>query len=316
MSIYKNAIDSIVLGIEDYNSADPRRLISATRNLVSGILLLIKHKLVTLSPAGSDEVLIKQRVLPESDGKGGVVWKGEGHKTVDVQQIQERCRSLGITVDWKRVDKIVRHRNEIEHYYPSLTQAALRTLIADSFIIIRDFLRVQLGEDPLTELGTPTWTTLTSVADVYDKEKQDCERNVESIDWTYQQVQDALNEWQCPQCGSGLIDVVNPGANKWAARFQCRVCGREFDFETAAAKAIESFFADQNYRSIKDGGEEATILCPNCGHETYDLEEDCCLICEESVERKCQRCGGTIPASEIDGSGYCGWCNHMMSKND
>ncbi len=316
MSIYKNAIDSIVLGIEDYNSADPRRLISATRNLVAGILLLIKHKLVTLSPVGSDEVLIKQRVLPEPDEKGNVVWKGEGRKTVDVQQMQERCRSLGITVDWKRLNKIVEHRNEIEHYFPSLTQAALRTLVADSFILIRDFLRSQLDKDPLTALGTPTWTTLTSVADVYEKEKQECEKNVETIDWTYSQVEDALNEWQCEQCGSGLIDVLNPGANKWEARFQCRACGKEYDYETAAEKAIKSFFADGNYRSMKDGGEEVTIMCPECSHETYDLDEDCCLICEESVERTCQLCGNRIPASEIDGSGYCSWCNHMMSKDD
>lgn len=59
MSILQNAIDSIALGIEDYNSSDSRRLISCTRNLFAGILLLFKHKLAILSPPGSDEVLIK-----------------------------------------------------------------------------------------------------------------------------------------------------------------------------------------------------------------------------------------------------------------
>lgn len=316
MSIYKNAIDSIVLGVEDYNAPDPRRLISATRNLVAGILLLIKHKLVTLSPAGSDEVLIKQRVVPIDDGKGGIQWKGSGHKTLDVQQMQERCNTLGISVDWKRVDKIVKHRNEIEHYYASLSQIALRTLVANSFILIRDILRGQLGEDPLTALGQPTWTALTSVADVYEKEKKECEYHLSSVEWDYTHVEDALNEWQCPDCGSGLIDVANPGSDKREVRLQCRSCGKEFDFKTAVEGAVGSYFSAQNYSALKDGGEEATILCPNCCRETYDLEEDCCLICGESVERECQHCGMEIPACEINGSGYCSWCKHMMSKDD
>ncbi|MEK6766658.1 MAG: hypothetical protein AABY49_10600 [Planctomycetota bacterium] len=316
MSIFKNAIDSIILGIEDYNTAEPRRLLSATRNLVSGILLLIKHKLSTLSPAGTDEALIKQRVLPQLDGSGGVLWKGKGKKTVDVHQMRERCEGLRVSVDWRRVQKVVDHRNEIEHYFPSLNQNALRTLIADSFIIIRDLLRTQLNEDPLTCLGAETWNTLTDVANVYEKEKKECEANFDSVDWAYQQLQDALTEWQCPKCSSGLIDIVNPGSEKWSARFQCRSCGRECDFEEAAEKAVEDFFSTQNYLSVKDGGEPGTVLCPNCGHETYDLQEDCCLMCEESVERECQRCGMEIPASEIDGSGYCSWCNHMMSKDE
>jgi hypothetical protein len=50
--------------------------------------------------------------------------------------------------------------------------------------------------------------------------------------------------------------------------------------------------------------------------ETYILEEDICVLCEESVERNCQRCSFEIPLREIDGTGYCGWCAHMMSKDD
>jgi len=316
MSIYKNAIDSIILGIEDYKSKDPRRLISATRNLVAGILLLIKHKLAKLSPPGSDEVLLKENVLPKSDGKGGITWTGTGHKTVDVRSMQDRCKNLGITIDWHRVKKIVDHRNDIEHYFTSLPQATLRTLMADSFLIIRDFLRTQLDEDPLAVLGTPTWSTLTSVAEVYEKEKEECLQNIQSIDWEYPKVQEALEDWNCPKCSSGLIDILNPKCDKWDAQFQCRSCGTEFDFETAVEKAVQDFFAGQDYQSAKDGGDPTTVPCPRCFNDTYDLEDDCCLICGESVERECQMCGNTIPASELDDSGYCGYCNHMTNKDD
>jgi rubredoxin len=316
MSILKNAVDSIVLGIEDYKNPDARRLVSATRNLVAGILLLYKHKLSTLSPAGSDEALIKQRVLPVADGAGQVVWRGEGTRTVDVQQIRERCESLGIGIDWKRVERIVKHRNDIEHYFTGLTQDALRSLVADSFVLIRDFVRAQLSEAPLDLLGADTWNTLTSVAEVYDKEKAECETNIETIDWRFSQLHDALVEWQCPECGSGLMDVATTAVDRSDATFKCRSCGKEYDFEVGAEKAVSSFYAGQNYSSMKDGDEPATVQCPNCFHDTYDLAEDCCLLCEESVERECQRCGMDIPACEIDGSGYCSWCSHMMAKDD
>jgi hypothetical protein len=58
MSILSNAVDSISLGIEDFQSQDQRRLISCTRNLFAGVLLLFKHRLVQMSPAGSNEVLM------------------------------------------------------------------------------------------------------------------------------------------------------------------------------------------------------------------------------------------------------------------
>jgi hypothetical protein len=60
-TILENAVSSIQIGIEDYQSNDPRRVLSVVRNLSAGVLLLFKEKLRQLSPDGSDEVLIKQR---------------------------------------------------------------------------------------------------------------------------------------------------------------------------------------------------------------------------------------------------------------
>jgi hypothetical protein len=121
MSILQNAVDSIALGVEDYDSPDPRRLISCTRNIFAEILLLFKHKLSSLSPPNSDEVLIKQQIFPTLDPATGLQWRGKGKKTVDVQQIRERFESLGVAVDWKRVERINSYRNEIEHYFSSLS---------------------------------------------------------------------------------------------------------------------------------------------------------------------------------------------------
>ncbi|MBW1777587.1 MAG: hypothetical protein JRJ54_08335, partial [Deltaproteobacteria bacterium] len=134
MSILKNAIDSIAIGLEDYQSTDERRIVSSARNIFAGILLLFKHKLCELSPAGSDEVLIKQKVLPEIDATGAVRWIGKGKKTVDVQNIRDRFESLGISVDWKRLERINKYRNNIEHYYSNLNTQSVQQLISDSFL--------------------------------------------------------------------------------------------------------------------------------------------------------------------------------------
>lgn len=316
MTILQNAIDSIALGVEDFSSLDPRRLVSCTRNIFAGILLLFKYKLSQLSPPDSDEVLIKQRVLPTFDPTTGLRWQGKGKKTVDVLQIRERFNNLSIAVDWQRVDHINEYRNDIEHYFSALSHDAVRALIADSFVVIRDFIRNQLNQDPLTLLGSSAWGTLTNVAEVYEKEKQECTGHLEAVDWKYDCLESALIEYRCPKCGSGLIDVTANGADRETATFTCRSCGEQWSFEDLAPLAISDYFAEENYRSIKDGGDPVTITCPECDEDTYVLDDDVCILCEESTERRCQMCGIKIPPEEIDGGGYCSWCAHMMSKDD
>jgi hypothetical protein len=85
-TILKNGIASIQLGVEDYQSSDARRAISATRNIVAGILLLFKERLRELSPSDSEEVLLKKRVQPVMDTRGTVTFEGDGRNTVGVQE--------------------------------------------------------------------------------------------------------------------------------------------------------------------------------------------------------------------------------------
>ena len=55
--LLKNAVVSIQLGLEDFASDDERRIISAARNLYSGVLLLAKEVLRQMSPPGSNDIL-------------------------------------------------------------------------------------------------------------------------------------------------------------------------------------------------------------------------------------------------------------------
>jgi hypothetical protein len=193
-----------------------------------------------------------------------MAWQWE--KTVDVQEIKERFKGLNIVVDWSRVDKINDYRNNIEHYYSPLSQDTVRALIADSFIVIRDFIRNHMGEDPLELLGAATWYALTNVAEVYDKEKEECEQNIQAVDWKYPCLQDALMELYCTECGSELIDVILHGTDRWDVDFKCRSRGKEWDFESGAALAMTKHYADENLSNEREGGEPVTIDCPNCYH--------------------------------------------------
>lgn len=316
MSILNNAIDSIVLGLEDYESSDKRRLISCTRNIFAGILLLFKHKLSALSPKNSDEVLIKQQVLPKKDSAGQIVWSGKGKKTVDVRQIEERFQSLGVNTHWDRIEKIKEFRNDIEHYHSNLSKDAIRNLLSNSFIVIRDFIIEELSLDPRVLLGEASWNILVSIAEVYQKEKETCNDEIDKIDWASESLEEAFKDISCEGCGSGLITIKKIEKNREEAILICKSCQSEYEYEEIVEQAITQYFSYESYLSFTDGNTIPLINCPECGHDTYVYFEKQCLFCGSSFEHTCGRCGTEIMPEEIDGSGFCGWCSHMMSKDD
>lgn len=319
MSILKNAIDSISIGMEDYQNPDPRRLISCTRNLYAGILLLFKHKLSSMSPPGSDEVLIKEKILPDYSSKG-LQWKGKGRKTVDVNGIEERFTSLGISVDWERIKKIQAYRNEIEHYYSSIPQKSVQTVISDSFLVIRDFIRIHLAQDPLTLFGKDTWESMTDVAEVYQAEKTECIKSILIINWKYDPLREALLKVGCDECGSDLIEERSAGPNRESSEFRCRSCDKRYDFENMAELGMDQYFSGENFANFKDGGEPITIDCPSCFRKnTYNLEINECVVCDDSYPTECSGCGNEIPACEmgnIDHPELCSWCINVRLKED
>src|SRR6266567_8643888 len=115
MSLLQNAVDSIEVGVEDYKLNTPRRAASAVRNFYAGVLLLLKEKLRQESPVGSNEALIYDR-LEFKRGPTGVIFVGKGKKTVDVEQIKERFKGLGLSLDVKRLAQLREIRNDVEHH--------------------------------------------------------------------------------------------------------------------------------------------------------------------------------------------------------
>jgi len=315
MSILKNAIDSIAIGLEDYQSPDERRIVSSTRNIFAGILLLFKHKLCELSPSGSDESLIKQRVLPEIDATGAVRWIGKGKKTVDVQNIKERFESLGISVDWDRLERINKYRNDIEHYFSTQNPNSVQRLISDSFLIIRDFISDHLNEDPRTLLGEDAWAILIEVNEVYEKEKAVCEAAIESLEYFNDEIMAAFEGYSCNECGSGLIMPSERNAEAVEVEYACKSCGKTLPYEDIVKLAVSDYFSHEVYLSHTDGGDSPITDCPECDG-IYLYNEHICSSCGHVAEHECQRCGSTIMPEELYAEPFCGYCAHVMSKDD
>jgi hypothetical protein len=138
MDLLGNAIESIRTGVVDYANGEHSRLLASVRSIHSGILLLYKEALRRLSPEGSNEALVRAKILPRRNVLGNVEFVGEGRKTADVQQIKERFGALGIGTDWTRFDQITNGRNDIEHYYTKANKRALEGLVSNAFVVARN----------------------------------------------------------------------------------------------------------------------------------------------------------------------------------
>jgi ribosomal protein L37E len=317
MNLLTNAIESIRVGVEDYEDGSHGRLLAAVRSIHAGILLLYKEALRRLSPPGGTEALMKAKIVPTQDAQGNVQFVGDGRKTVDVQQIRERFDALGIVTDWTRFDRITNVRNDIEHYYTKANKKALESLVSDAFVVIRNFITTELEEDPLELLGDETWQAMLKVSEVYEAERAECKKSLDAVDWGSSALSDGVLDLVCPSCSGSLL---RPEGDYKRYRddmvLQCRACGKSSDAQDFVPRAIENALGEENYLAYKDGGEIPYTDCPECGAKAYVMDEQRCALCGEAAEHTCARCGGEIPAEELLSSPFCGWCAHMMAKDD
>lgn len=315
MSIIQNAIDSIQIGIEDYEDSDDRRSVSAVRNISAGILLLYKEKLCQLSPSDNAELLIKQNIRPIQNENGDIVFEGKGHKTVDVQSIKDRFKSLKVDVDWKRFDEINKLRNELEHYYTAESPDAIREIVAKSFLLIRDFLTEYLNEDPQEVLGEEAWITLLEVNEVYSAEERFCRDSIDAIDWKYDSVKESLEYLRCSQCHSSLIQAPYVDDSYPTINLHCKSCNFDFCFDDVVEQCIDDSLAGAAYIEIKDGGESPYDTCPECEKNTFIHDESSCVACDYQMEYKnCEMCEEALSLEEQYNEGKCSYCEYKWEK--
>lgn len=317
-TILKNAIASIQLGVEDFQSGDERRSLSAVRNLTAGILLLFKEKLRQLSPAGSDEVLIKKNVRPTRNAGGGVTFQGEGKKTVDVQEIKERFQSLGVEADFGRVDEVIRLRNDIEHYRTGATAETIKEALAKSFVVIRDFIAAELNGDPADLLGEPTWGTLLEENEVYERELAACRAALDEVGWDSEALQQIAHHIRCKHCGSDLVRPTDAHVeHHYQLEIRCISCGQESLFDDVIEAAVGDFYEWDTYVAMTDGGDRPIATCHECSKETFILAEGKCVACKAELEfTECAICGEALGPDDQDNNGLCGYHAWQAQKDD
>lgn len=317
-ALLENAAQSIQLGVEDYQSTDSRRILSAVRNITAGVLLLFKEKLRQLSPPGSTDVLIKQRNRIRRSKDGSLQIMGHGKRTVDVAQIEERLGDLGIRVDWTKVNAIVDARNEVEHHSTSLSPALLKTLIYNTFVVISDFITKELGKQPIDLLGPATWNSLLGQADVYKRELDECIAELGRIQWPTELHSRLARELRCGNCSSELLRPVNADERKpLRLEFVCRACGTVMEYGEIVEAAVSQSFYAESYIAMTDGGDPPVEECFECGKDTFVIEAGQCVACGVTPKyERCARCHAPISVQEQVFEGLCGYCSHLAEKDD
>ncbi|GAB4057798.1 hypothetical protein GCM10028811_05870 [Uliginosibacterium sediminicola] len=253
--------------------------------------------------------------MPVLDENEHVEWKGKGSKTVDVQGIKERFESLKIDVDWKRIEKINSFRNDIEHYFSNLKHEAIQSLLSDTFLIINDFIRKHLNKDPKELLGDEAWSVLIEVNEVYEREREECLSALQSLNYFDDEILVAFEKYSCEECGSGLILSSVAGSEAINSNFTCKSCGKMLTYEELVNKAVTDHYSYEVYLSHTDGGGSPLADCPQCGG-SYLYERGICASCGHTSEHTCQRCSSTIAPEELFFAPFCGYCAHVMSKDD
>lgn len=314
MSLLNNAILSLEAGIEDYEDGSERRNISAVRNVFAAILLLFKEKLVRLSPASDPELLIKKEIIPIRNETGQIILVGRGEKTADVYAIKEKFRSLKIEVDWPRFDEINKLRNELEHHYTEKSAEKVREILAKSFLIIRDFLVKELGENPVHLIDGDCWSNILELEEVYSAERKSCLESLKSIDWKYKTLKEAADSIRCAVCDSELVKYKETSPFN-DIMLECNSCGEAVEALFSIPACIEEHFAADNHMAAMEGQNYLNTECPECNKETFVFAEAACVACDYKPEHEnCARCHNTIALDEQDLNGLCSYCSNLAAK--
>jgi DNA-directed RNA polymerase subunit M/transcription elongation factor TFIIS len=320
--LLKNAVVSIQLGLEDFASEDERRVISAARNLYSGVLLLAKEVLRQLSPTGSNDILIRIKKKAVKQANGTVILLGDGKKTIDRFEIEETFKQLQLAVDLSNLKRLAEIRNDIEHMHPQHAPALIQEAIADAMPIIRDIVVKELHEEPSALLGQAAWDALLDQAKVFKAEQDACRKSFEAIDWESETLGDAVKEFRCPNCSASLLRNDNADAKvPTDLHLICSKCGEEADHEKVVEAAIGEHLAWDAHEAAKEGDYPPLENCPECDRDTYVLSEGRCLNpgCDFSLDGyECAVCSEGLTLDDYRyGDGHlCSYHAHVMSKDD
>lgn len=312
----QNAIQSIQLGVEDFQSNDPRRPLSAARNFFSGVLLLAKQAIIEAAPNADPQILIAAKLKIAPDENGGIKLVTSGAQTIDFNTVGERLKDFGIKVDQGALQTLNRIRNEIEHRYTSHTGIAIREAIAKAFPVVADLCRF-LGLTPSAALGG-TWSVMIGVKEVHDVEFAKCKETFSAIRWKTELLANA--SWECPECGSALLMQDDPEIRYHGSmNVTCQSCDNQISAEALVEHFLEDNFAVEAFQAVRHDGPVPVHTCPWCSVDAYVTwgSQNGCVWCDHKMDR-CELCDCSLTPENVawDHSSRCCYCDHILSKDD
>ena len=306
--LFDNAVQSIKLGLEDYQANDPTRTLSAIRNFYAGLLLLAKEVLVRKVPDADEWELIAASYKPVPNDSEGIKYVPRGKISIDLRGIGERFKDFGLRIDEAALRKIGRIRNDVEHRFPTKKDDSMRLLIAEAFPVAYQLFR-QAGEAPHLVLED-AWGTMLTERTIYKKEQKECSKTFDKIEW----VSDILSTVHlvCPECQSDLVAQRDSGnTNKQKINAECRSCDATFNAE----RLIE------NMAIHLEIGHKTLHTCPECSLATYIVNDDGeadvgCIWCECKLGN-CDVCESKLTPDDIgDRNDRCLYCEYKLDKLD
>jgi hypothetical protein len=314
--LLQNAIASIQLGIEDYQSNDPRRPISAVRNFYAGVLLLGKQCLVDAAPNADPMEVLASGFVPKPDGHGGVDHEPKGYRTIDLSELRGRFKDFGLEWPDGDIATLQRLRNELEHHHSDAPKQVIRQAIAACFPLIQGFFAI-LEKDPASALGD-AWAIMLEEEAFFTMQKTEADTTFDRLPWPGLS---NTHAWSCQDCASSLIRQVDPdNSEPWDIQGRCVSCGKMLTAEETVKLIVEAEYSGDDYAAAKDGGDAVINDCPQCWNPTYVVSDEVnkCLLCGDEVDGECALCSTSLSVHNrsIDNSSYCDYCDHVLSKAD
>jgi len=313
--IFENAVTSIALGIEDFETDTDERMLSAARNYYAGLLLLAKECLVSAAPEADAMEIIGARFKPVPDGDGGVEHVVAGYATIDLAQLKERFKDFDLPWPDVNIKRLQSFRNNLEHYHLKEPASALGEAIASSFPMIIDFFNI-LGEDPQDRLAD-VWDTIVAERATFEKVQAACLLSWSDVEWPAPVKN--LDNMACPYCQSSLVGQSDSSnADHEHVEGKCFQCGKGIERDKLMEMVVLVSYEIDAYLMAKEGLNSPIGCCPECGVEAYveDEETSLCFNCGESVSGECSRCSAGIDLNEYnpDHPNLCSYCAHMWEK--
>lgn len=295
-ALYSNAIMSIKIGVEDYEMKSLPRMLSSVRNLHAGILLLAKEILVRRVDGGSSEKVIHSNYKPVLDHKGGVQYRPDSERTINLNQIFHRFQDFNMKIDKKALQSFNKLRNRIEHHSSDRPKDQILEAIAKALPIIQNLLRIA-GEEPSSALGK-TWEAMLKVKEVYVKELESCQETFDKFRLNNKTFREM--EFVCPHCHSHLIrQKQSENIDINALKGDCQSCQTTSFAPKIVGFTLANYFVnDPNYDFLEY---IRLVRCDRCEAETVIFSKGHwkCVMCKNVRSNACQRCGIRLTPSTI-----------------